>query len=124
MELLATGDPTTSLVITPRQRGNIARYLNGINNRCVGVHHSTIAPLSLSLPLSLTHTHSHTLLTGHDGRHSTAAGRLAQNVKSARYNVEGKARVILYAGRDIRKGERLCYDYNGHRSSYPTAHFV
>lgn len=42
-----------------------------------------------------------------------------------RFNVEGKARVILYARRHIKKGEILCYDYNeGCFDEYPTQNFV
>lgn len=33
MMLLDTGDPKTSLIIDPTRRGNIARFLSGINNR-------------------------------------------------------------------------------------------
>ena len=54
----------------------------------------------------------------------TAAGRRAQNVRSARFDVDGEARVVLYAARDISKGELLCYDYNAARARYPTEHFV
>jgi SET domain-containing protein len=41
-----------------------------------------------------------------------------------RYDVNGECRVILVATRDVAKGERLYYDYNGHEHEYPTQHFV
>jgi len=31
-----------------------------------------------------------------------------------RFNVDGECRVLLIANRDIAKGERLYYDYNGY----------
>ncbi|MBA0794650.1 hypothetical protein Gohar_018959 [Gossypium harknessii] len=51
-------------------------------------------------------------------------GRKKQNVKCVRYDVNGECRVLLIANRDIRKGERLYYDYNGYEHEYPTEHFV
>ncbi|KAL7106863.1 hypothetical protein ACP275_06G019200 [Erythranthe tilingii] len=51
-------------------------------------------------------------------------GKKKQNVKCVRYNVNGECRVLLIANRDIRKGERLYYDYNGYENEYPTEHFV
>ncbi|KAI6691908.1 hypothetical protein NL676_019618 [Syzygium grande] len=57
-------------------RGNIARFINGINNH-------------------------------------TSDGKKKQNCKCVRYNVNGQCRVFLVATRDIAKGERLYYDYNG-----------
>lgn len=41
-----------------------------------------------------------------------------------RFDVNGECRVLLIASRDIRKGERLYYDYNGYENEYPTEHFV
>ncbi|XP_059643190.1 probable Histone-lysine N-methyltransferase ATXR5 [Cornus florida] len=87
MTLLLATDPFNSLVICPDKRGNIARFINGINN--------------------------HTL-----------EGRRKQNLKCVRYNVNGECRVFLVATRDIAKGERLYYDYNGYEHEYPTHHFV
>ncbi|OVA06325.1 SET domain [Macleaya cordata] len=87
MTLLSASDPSKSLVICPDKRGNIARYINGINNH-------------------------------------TPDGRKKQNLKCVRFNVNGESRVLLIANRDIRKGERLYYDYNGHEHEYPTEHFV
>ncbi|KAK6155562.1 hypothetical protein DH2020_009810 [Rehmannia glutinosa] len=51
-------------------------------------------------------------------------GKKKQNVKCVRFNVNGECRVLLIANRDIRKGERLYYDYNGYENEYPTEHFV
>jgi hypothetical protein len=39
-------------------------------------------------------------------------------------DVNGECRVLLIANRDISKGERLYYDYNGYEHEYPTEHFV
>ncbi|KAF9681752.1 hypothetical protein SADUNF_Sadunf05G0035500 [Salix dunnii] len=87
MTLLLARDPSKGLVICPDKRGNIARFINGINN--------------------------HTL-----------DGKKKQNCKCVRYNVNGECRVILVATRDIAKGEKLYYDYNGYEHEYPTQHFV
>ncbi|XP_059433368.1 probable Histone-lysine N-methyltransferase ATXR5 isoform X2 [Corylus avellana] len=87
MTLLLANDPSKSLVICPDKRGNIVRFINGINN--------------------------HTL-----------EGRKKQNCKCVRYSVNGECRVFLVATRDIAKGERLYYDYNGYEHEYPTHHFV
>ncbi|KAL5199934.1 hypothetical protein ABZP36_021137 [Zizania latifolia] len=46
----------------------------------------------------------------------TPDGRKKQNLKCVRYDVDGECRVLLVANRDISKGERLYYDYNGRRS--------
>ncbi|KAG0490043.1 hypothetical protein HPP92_006906 [Vanilla planifolia] len=54
----------------------------------------------------------------------TTEGKKKQNMKCVRYNVNGECRVLLIANRDIAKGERLYYDYNGHEQEYPTHHFV
>lgn len=54
----------------------------------------------------------------------TPEGKKKQNLKCVRYDVNGECRVLLVANRDIRKGERLYYDYNGLENEYPTEHFV
>ncbi|NP_001338776.1 histone-lysine N-methyltransferase ATXR6 [Zea mays] len=54
----------------------------------------------------------------------TPEGRRKQNVKCVRFAVGGECRVLLLANRDISKGERLYYDYNGSEHEYPTHHFV
>ncbi|XP_047076032.1 histone-lysine N-methyltransferase ATXR6-like [Lolium rigidum] len=54
----------------------------------------------------------------------TPEGRKKQNLKCVRYAVDGECRVLLVANRDISKGERLYYDYNGSEHEYPTHHFV
>ncbi|KAG9444393.1 hypothetical protein H6P81_015733 [Aristolochia fimbriata] len=87
MTLLLTEDLSKSLVICPDVRGNIARFINGINNH-------------------------------------TPEGRKKRNLKCVRYNVNGECRALLVATRDIAKGERLYYDYNGYEHAYPTHHFV
>ncbi|GMJ03536.1 hypothetical protein HRI_004022800 [Hibiscus trionum] len=50
--------------------------------------------------------------------------RKKQNLKCVRYDVNGECRVLLIANRNIRKGERLYYDYNEYEHEYPTEHFV
>ncbi|KAI3866802.1 hypothetical protein MKW92_050387 [Papaver armeniacum] len=87
MTLISASDTSQSLVICPDKRGNIARYINGINNH-------------------------------------SPEGRKKQNLKCVRFNVNGECRVLLIANRDIKKGERLYYDYNGLEQEYPTEHFV
>ncbi|CAI0436956.1 unnamed protein product [Linum tenue] len=87
MTLLSAADHSKSLVICPYKHGNIARFINGINNH-------------------------------------TPEGRRKQNLKCVRYSVNGECRVLLIANRDIPKGERLYYDYNGDEYEYPTEHFV
>uniref|UniRef100_A0A7N0RED1 [histone H3]-lysine(27) N-methyltransferase n=1 Tax=Kalanchoe fedtschenkoi TaxID=63787 RepID=A0A7N0RED1_KALFE len=87
MTLLSTSDPNKSLVICPDKRGNIARFINGINNH-------------------------------------TQEGKRKQNLKSVRFNVNGECRVLLIANRDIRRGERLYYNYNGYEQEYPTENFL
>ncbi|KAI4307072.1 hypothetical protein L6164_030302 [Bauhinia variegata] len=54
----------------------------------------------------------------------TPEGRKKQNLKCVRFDVDGECRVLLIANRDIAKGERLYYDYNGYEHEYPTEHFV
>ncbi|KAJ7959376.1 putative Histone-lysine N-methyltransferase ATXR6 [Quillaja saponaria] len=54
----------------------------------------------------------------------TRDGKQKQNLKCVRYNVNGECHVLLIANRDIRKGERLYYDYNAYEQEYPTEHFV
>ncbi|GAV82832.1 PHD domain-containing protein [Cephalotus follicularis] len=54
----------------------------------------------------------------------TPEGKRKQNLKCVRYDVNGECRVLLIANKDIRKGERLYYDYNGYEHEYPTEHFV
>ncbi|MFS8009343.1 putative [histone H3]-lysine(4) N-trimethyltransferase transcription regulator PHD family [Helianthus anomalus] len=87
MTLLLASNPSKSLVICPDKRGNIARFINGINN-------------------------------------FTPESKKKQNLKCVRYSVNGECRVLLVATRDIAKGERLYYDYNGYEHEYPTHHFV
>ncbi|KAL8133034.1 putative Histone-lysine N-methyltransferase ATXR5 [Apium graveolens] len=87
MTLLLASDPLKSLVICPDKRGNITRFINGINNH-------------------------------------TEDGKKKQNLKCVRYSVKGECHVFLVASRNIAKGERLYYNYNGYENAYPTQHFV
>ncbi|KAG9131669.1 hypothetical protein Leryth_009419 [Lithospermum erythrorhizon] len=87
MTLLLATDPAKSLVVCPDKRGNIARFINGINN------------------------------------HSMES-RKKQNLRCVRFNINGQCRVLLIANRDIAKGERLYYDYNGYEHEYPTHNFL
>ncbi|KAH6833351.1 TRITHORAX-RELATED PROTEIN 5 [Perilla frutescens var. hirtella] len=54
----------------------------------------------------------------------TMEGRRKQNIKCVRYSVGDECVVLLVATRDISKGERLYYDYNGYEHEYPTHNFV
>ncbi|KAE9587335.1 putative histone-lysine N-methyltransferase transcription regulator PHD family [Lupinus albus] len=87
MTLLSASEPADSLVICADKRGNISRFISGINNH-------------------------------------TREGKKKLNCKCIRYSVNGESRVFLVATRDIAKGERLYYDYNGYEDEYPTHHFV
>lgn len=87
MGLLFTESSSKDLVICPDKRGNIARFVSGINNH-------------------------------------TRDGRKKQNLRCVRFNIDGEAHALLIAIRDIHKGERLYYDYNGYQHDYPTEHFV
>ncbi|GFQ04857.1 probable histone-lysine n-methyltransferase atxr5 [Phtheirospermum japonicum] len=87
MTLLLATEESKSLLVCPDKRGNIARFISGINNH-------------------------------------TPDGRKKQNIKCVRYSVDSECRVLLVAKRDIAKGERLYYDYNGYEHEYPTHNFV
>ncbi|KAL4505289.1 hypothetical protein ABPG72_016356 [Tetrahymena utriculariae] len=88
MDLLRTARSKTSLVIVPDKKGNLARFLSGINN-------------------------------------TSKKSMAKQNVHSVRFNINGESRVILYAKKNIKKGELLYYDYNaGGFGEYPTQNFV
>ena len=51
--------------------------------------------------------------------------RLKQNVRSMRCQVDGKATVLLYTKRAVKKGEPLIFDYNeAGKNWYPTEHFI
>ncbi|EYU30397.1 hypothetical protein MIMGU_mgv1a024362mg, partial [Erythranthe guttata] len=58
------------------------------------------------------------------GNISRVIRRKKQNIKCVRYNVDKECVVLLVANRDIAKGERLYYDYNGREYEYPTHYFV
>jgi len=85
MDLLRTGHSKSSLVICPNRRGNIARFISGINN----------------------------------------SSSSKANLKCTRFNVDGRVRVLIYANKNIKKGELLCYDYNGLiPNQYDTQNFI
>ena len=47
------------------------------------------------------------------------------NVNSARYDIDGKVHILLYASSKIKKGKTLYYDYNaGGYNAYPTEYFI
>ena len=51
--------------------------------------------------------------------------QLKQNVRTMRCQVDGKATVLLYTKRKIKRGETLLYDYNeAGKDMYPTSHFI
>ena len=53
------------------------------------------------------------------------AKTLQQNVRSMRCQVDGKATVLLFTKRAVKKGEMLLFDYNeAGKNLYPTSHFV
>ena len=88
MELIRNPSSSSSLVICPEKKGNIARFISGINN-------------------------------------TNAKAKKKLNINSARYDIDGKVHVILYASRNIKPGEILYYDYNaGGSQSYPTENFI
>ena len=60
-------------------------------------------------------------------RYLNGVGRKKENinVSSIRLCFRGRPLVLLVANRKIRKGESLCYEYNGgdNPEKYPTTHF-
>jgi hypothetical protein len=77
-----------NFVIYPDKKGNIGKFLSGVNNK------------------------------------KTNKSKI-QNVKSVKYNIEGKVHILLYASRLIKKDETLIYDYNaGKIKEYPTHNFI
>lgn len=51
--------------------------------------------------------------------------RKKQNVRTMRCQVDGKATVLLFTKRSVKKGEVLMYDYNeAGKGLYPTQHFI
>ncbi|KAK8796499.1 hypothetical protein WA538_005706 [Blastocystis sp. DL] len=55
---------------------------------------------------------------------SSEESKKKQNVRSARYVIDGAIHVLLIALRDIHPGEVLTFDYNGLEHNYPTDHFI
>ena len=88
MELIRTPSSNTALVICPEKKGNIARFISGINN-------------------------------------FDKNSKKKKNINSARYDVDGKVIVLLYASKTIKKLDILYYDYNaGGSECYPTKNFI
>jgi hypothetical protein len=88
MELIKTPSTSTSLVICPELKSNIARFISGVNN----FDHKSLKK---------------------------------QNLKSIKYDIDGKVHILLYSFKLIKKNETLYYDYNaGGNQGYPTSHFV
>ena len=105
MDLLRTTHSKDSLVICPEKRGNMARFLSGINN----YNENSKGKQNVSLLLMLKLIDKCNLL----------------QVKSIRFNVNNHVRVVLYVCRNIKKGEILYYDYNaGGFDEYPTENFI
>ena len=51
--------------------------------------------------------------------------KTVQNIKSMRCQVDGKATVLIFTKRAVKKGEVLVYDYNeAGKNMYPTSHFL
>ena len=93
-------NPETSLVIIPEHFGNLARYFSGINNSDSKSRKKQVFDSSCCDKSN------------------------GQNVRSARYVIDGQIHVLLIAKRDISPGELLMFDYNGLDNNYPTSHFV
>lgn len=88
MDLIRNDDENIALVIVPRERGNVAKFISGINNK-----------------------------------NKVLARK--QNVQSERVVIDGQARVVLYATKDIPAGAQLYYDYNAlDKDGFPTENFV
>lgn len=47
-----------------------------------------------------------------------------QNIKSMRCQIDGKATVLIFTKRSVKKGEELLYDYNEAKDLYPTNDFI
>lgn len=75
MLLTDTGDPKTSLIIDPTVNGNIARFLSGVNNRCI-------------------------------------FSKRRANVRTRRFFLNGKCRVVLFTAKNLEPNDKLHYDYN------------
>ena len=75
MNLLLTGDDSTSLIIDPSRVGNMARFFSGINNK----HYMN---------------------------------KKNANMRTRRFALDGKCRVVLFTCKDVMEGDILHYDYN------------
>ena len=48
-----------------------------------------------------------------------------QNMQTIRCQIDGKATVLLFTKRNVKKGEQLLYDYNeAGKDFYPTSSFI
>uniref|UniRef100_M8D415 SET domain-containing protein n=1 Tax=Aegilops tauschii TaxID=37682 RepID=M8D415_AEGTA len=148
MTLLSPADPSQKLVICPDKRGNIARFINGINNHtpendgCDSMmtllspadpsqklvirpdkrgnitrftskpHCKESLPILMNVNvLGITYA---TLVLSN----SCSDGNNKQNIKCVRNDMDGECHVLLVTCRDIYRGEKLYYDYNGHDYMY------
>lgn len=68
-------DDSTSLIIDPSRKGNMARFFSGINNR-------------------------------------NGMSKRKANVRTRRFSLDGKCRVVLFTAKNVDAGEILHYDYN------------
>jgi hypothetical protein len=82
----------SDLVINPEKRGNLARFLSGVNTEKVK-----------KLKRSSKHK---------QGRSTDEEPINLPNCQSQKFNVDGGLHVIIYTLRDISVGETLFYDYN------------
>eukprot|EP00347_Sterkiella_histriomuscorum_P019555 403341187 len=55
---------------------------------------------------------------------SSKESKKKQNIRSIRCQIDGKATVMIYTQRNVKKGEQLLYDYNEAKNMYPTDDFV
>ena len=57
--------------------------------------------------------------------HVLGSKQKVQNIRTMRCQIDGKATVLLYTNRNVKKGEQLRYDYNeAGKGLYPTDNFI
>jgi hypothetical protein len=62
-------------------------------------------------------------ISGINNEYSKARKKI--NIFSARYDIDGKIHILLYASKNIKKNDTLYYDYNaGGYKAYPTEYFI
>ncbi|EYU30402.1 hypothetical protein MIMGU_mgv11b021588mg [Erythranthe guttata] len=117
MTLISSADPTKSLVAFADRLGNISRVYDD------SFFSADPAKSLVACAYRL-------------GNISRFIRRNKQNIKCVKYNVDKECVVLLVANRDIAKGERIYYDYNGSKGEmlyydyngceyeYPTHYFV